>query len=60
MDQGDDSIVGTEVTQSRRTELLADKIRFAGLQGNVLTLSSPPTPMGGKDVVAELVWARPD
>ena len=36
----------------------ADQIRFARLQGSVLTLRSPPTLMGGKPMVAELVWTR--
>jgi hypothetical protein len=35
-----------------------DQTRFARLEGNLLTLSSPPTPMGGTQVVAELVWTR--
>jgi hypothetical protein len=36
----------------------ADQVRFARLQGNRLTLSSAPTLMGGKQMVAELAWAR--
>ncbi len=35
-----------------------DRIRFVRLEGDLLTLSSPPTPMGGRQVVAELVWTR--
>jgi hypothetical protein len=35
-----------------------DQVRFARLQGDLLTLSSSPTPMGGKPMVTELVWAR--
>jgi hypothetical protein len=36
----------------------ADQIRFARLQGNLLTLNSPPTLMGATQVVTELVWTR--
>ena len=34
--------------------------RFFEFSGNRLTLSTPPMPMGGKDVVGLLIWERAD
>jgi len=35
-----------------------DQVRFAKLQGNRLTLSTPLVSAGGEQTVAELVWER--